>query len=132
MNSKQLFRTILVIGNKPDEIIKKYSANTLVQQRLYVKKEDASKLKEKHISILKESLKTSLLNNSQKQITQTYIDTLTNMEPLTYFYKITEGCEYDTNGDAFTVSNPNAYYQNELSIATEIGSDFPMPYNLRN
>lgn len=114
--AQQTFRIVLVVGENHKEIIKKYSADTTVDKHLFMKREDAAKQKEKKMEIIKGmiEMKDGFLTDAQKEIyNNMYLD-LKEMDDFEYFTTITEGCTYDeTTGDAYTTTNPNAYYKYE-------------------
>lgn len=137
MELKQLFRTVLVIGDEPDEIIKKYSLNTKVEPYLLLKKADIAKYKSNKILLLKETIKSGILNEEQKKLTNEYIKAIEEMSDLDYYLSITENCEYDKNGDAYSTNNPNAFYCNERSpqsIFEKTGQEtgFCNPFKLKD
>lgn len=114
--AKQLFRTILVIGEQPDDIIAKYNADNVTGKHLFMKRADAEKHKQNKIKYLKESLNNTYLTEQQKKLTEEYIDILLEMTDLEYFLDLTEGCSYDEEtGDAYKEYNPNAYYKSVRS-----------------
>lgn len=114
---KQLFRTVLVVGDNPTEIIKKYSQNTKVEPYIFLKREDAGKHKEMRLKMLKASLNSDILSDNQIELTREVINIISEMTDLEYFIDVTADCEYydDNTGDAYTTINPNAFYKNERS-----------------
>lgn len=135
---KQQYRTILVIGDNPDDIIKKYSEDTKVDEHLFLKRKDALKHKENRIALLENSLNMDFLTEQQKEMTREYIEILKEMTELEYFLDVTQGCTYsDNNGDAYTNKNPNAYYKYERSpqsVFEKTGeeSGFCNPFKLKD
>lgn len=114
--AKQLFRTILVIGDNPDDIIKKYSADNITGNHLFMKRKDAENHRQSKIKLLKETLNKQSLTEQQKNLTKEYIDILSEMTDLEYFLDVTEGCTYDEdNGDAYKEGNPDAHYKSVRS-----------------
>lgn len=138
--SKNIIRTVLVIGNNPEEIIKKYSADTKVEKYIAYKRSDAQRLHAKHIKFFNELLKTDKLklSESQKDIYKTFYLNLIDMSDDDYFLYITNGCTYDENtGDAYTDMNPRAYYKCEKcydEILKKFGEEAPCcnPFKLKN
>lgn len=110
--AKQLFRTILVIGDNPDEIIQKYNADNVTGKQLFLKRKDAEKHRQNKIKLMMGNLNNPTLSEQQIELTREYIDILNDMSDLDYFLDITQGCIYDDNtGDAYKEYNPNAYYK---------------------
>ena len=56
--AKITYRTILVIGDNHEEIVKKYSADTKVKKYVKLKFADAEKERKKHIKLHPNSRKT--------------------------------------------------------------------------
>lgn len=113
---KQLFRTVLVIGDNPEEIIQKYNADNITGKKLFLKREDAKKHKQSKIRLLKENLNIPQFTEQQKELTREYIEILSDMTDLEYFLDVTEGCSYDEKtGDAYKEFNPDAYYKSVRS-----------------
>ena len=111
--NKQLYRTVLVIGDNPEEIIQKYSANSKVSRYLYLSKKDVPQHRKNRIQILEETIKKGLLNEVQIDITKEYVEYLKELSDEEYFEEATHNCEIDTEGNAYTYKNPNAFYTNE-------------------
>lgn len=137
---KITYRIILVVGDKPDEIVKKYSADTKVEKHIKMKFDDAGKEKEKHIKLLEAILtdKRIPLTETQYGIYKDMYLNINNMSDFDYFRGMTDGCEYDENtGDALTDENENAYYkyercqQHRLEVTGEEG-DFSDPFPLKD
>lgn len=136
---KQYYKTVLVVGDNPDDIIKKYSEDTLLESSyLVAKRKDALKLKNNHINLLKKSLEEDILTNSQKKLTEDYISLIEETPELEYFLDSTEGCTYDSEtGDAYSNKIPNAYYKYERSpqkIFEKTGEEtgFCNPFKLKD
>lgn len=104
------FFTVLVIGDNPDEKIKKYSQSTEVEPYILHKRENAEEHRKIKIDLIKEYQKTS-----QDGIYDEYLKNIEAMSEDEYFASITKGCTYDDNGDAYTTKNPRGYYKNERS-----------------
>ena len=116
MQLKQIFRTVLVIGDNPDDIIKKYSLDTKVEPYVCFKKSKASERKNNKIQLLKGCLELVdlSLSNEQKALIDEELISLQEMSDLEFFLSSTEGCTYDKEtGDAYTTVNPYGFYRNE-------------------
>ena len=135
---KIIYRTILVIGDNHQEIVKKYSADTKVKPYIKMRYEDASKERKKHLKLIE-----NLLTDKRISLTPTQYDifkedylNIRNMSDIEYFNMMTEGCTYDSEtNDAYTDENPNAFYkyercqQHRLEVTGEEG-DFSDPFPL--
>ena len=136
MKRDRLFKTVLVIGDNHEDIIKKYSESYQVEPYLYLKREDVSKRKQQHIDELEKTIKGGTLNQQQILLTKEYIEIIKETPDLEYFLDITKGCTYDTNtNDAYSTANPNPYYRNERTPQTNFEktgeeSGFCTPFKL--
>lgn len=138
--AKITYRTILVIGDNHEEIVKKYSADTKVKKYVKMKFADAEKERKKHVKLLETILtdKRIPLSDSQYDIYKEMYLSFNAMDDFEYFREITDGCEYDEKtGDALTDENPNAFYkyercqQHRLDVTGEEG-DFSDPFPLKD
>lgn len=134
---KQNYRTVLVIGDDPKSIIKKYSEDTKVEPYLFLRRADAATYKEQHILMLENTLQSIHLSENRQKLTKEFIETLKETPELEYFLNVTEGCTYDEQtGDAYTTKNPAAYYKYERTpqdVFEESGeeSGFCNPFKLK-
>lgn len=138
--SKNTYRLILVIGDKPEEIVKKYSADTKVEKHIKMKFNDANSEKKRQLKLLETMLtdKRIPLTDTQYDVYKTMYLDISKMDVFDYFRKMTEGCEYDEiTGDALTNENENSYYkyercqQHRLEVTGEEG-DFSDPFPLKD
>ena len=95
MKKDRLFKTVLVIGDNHEEIIKKYSESYQVEPYLYLKREDAAKRKQQHIDELEKTISSGTLNQQQILLTKEYIEIIKETPYLEYFLYITKGFTYD-------------------------------------
>ncbi|MBP5456176.1 MAG: hypothetical protein J6Y37_06725 [Paludibacteraceae bacterium] len=117
MMNRSVIRTVLVIGDDPETIAKKYSADTEVESHLKLRRSDAASERQRHLSVLENILDNrDILELSVSQI-ETYkseYHTILGMDDFVYYLHKTEGCYYDVEtGDAYTTENPNAHYKCE-------------------
>ena len=114
--AKTVFRTVLVIGDNHEELIRKYSADTKVERYVKCTLDDAEKL---HKSFLK--LIETMLNCKELKLTESQIENykklylnIKEMSDFEYYQYYTRGCFYDEEtGDALTDENPEAHYKYE-------------------
>lgn len=137
-NMKPRHTTLLIIGDNPEEIFKKYSFETEVEPYLFMRRKDAKKIKARHEKMLKEILdsKNNGLTEYQKEVFQQVYNELHSMDEFDYYLRETKGCKYDEeSGDAYTTKNPNAHYEygrcpQKRLDATNEESDFSNPFKL--
>lgn len=114
--ARSVFRTVLVIGDNHEEIIKKYSLDTIVEPYVRYKRNDAAKLQKQHLKFL-ESILTNpnfTMTERQKEMYKNLYLDFKEMDEFDYYLHITEGCKYDeTTGDALSTENSNAHYRGE-------------------
>lgn len=134
------YRTILVIGDNHEEIVKKYSADTKVKKYIKMRLNDAEKERRSHIKLLEKMLtdKRVILTPSQYDIYKEMYLLFSQMDYFQYFREMTDGCEYnEITGDAYTTENPNAFYkyercqQHRLDVTGQEG-DFSDPFPLKD
>ena len=138
--AKSVIRTVLVIGDNHEEIIKKYSLDTKVEPYVKMKRKDAKQMRKKHIDLLKNMLDTDLVkfNENQLEIYKNLFQDIKNMDEFTYFMNATKGCRYDEKTfDAYSTENPNAHYKyekcyNDRLIKTGEEGPFSNPFKLKN
>lgn len=137
--SKIIFRTVMVVGDNPNELIKKYDLDTRVEPYVKLKRSDAIKAQNKHLKFIDSILKSNniVLSEKQKEVyKQLYLD-IKDMDEAEYFEHVTIGCTYDNEtGDAISTINPNARYQHAVNPqkrldATNEEHDFANPFILK-
>lgn len=136
--SKITFRTVMVVGSNPDELIAKYDLDTKVEPYVKLRFSDAAKARESHLRFISEVLnsdKIPLTDNQREIYKNIYLD-IKAMDDIDYFGQATEGCTYDENtGDAISTVNPNAFYMHAVNPqkrldATNEEHDFCNPFIL--
>ena len=136
---KITFRTVMVVGDNADELIKKYDLDTKVEPYIKLKRADAEKAKKKHLKFI-DSILTSdsiVLSDKQREVYKDIYLDIKDMDDAEYFEHTTEGCTYDDEtGDAISTINPNAFYQHAINPqkrldATNEEHDFANPFILK-
>ena len=114
--AKSVFRTVLVIGDNHEELIKKYSADTKVEEHVKCRLDDAEHLHKSFLKLIETILESKDLNISENQrdnYKKLYLN-IKEMSDFEYYQYYTKGCRYDEEtGDALTDENPNAHYRAE-------------------
>lgn len=122
--------TLMVVSDKPDDVIKKYDCNAEVEPYIKYKYKDISKYKKNGIKLLQD-----LLDNSEKFdftpfMKEYFEDKLKSMKKLTdfeYYTTISNGCSFDKDGNAISTSNPNGKWS-----TCRIGRNLCIPLKLKN
>ena len=136
--SKIIFRTVMVVGDNPDELIKKYDLDTKVEPYVKLKRSDAEKARKMHLKFIEDILTSNkiILTDRQRDVYKNIYLDIQEMSEAEYFEHTTMGCTYyDETGDALTTVNPNAFYQHAVNPqkrldATNEESDFINPFIL--
>lgn len=114
--AKSVFRTVLVIGDNHEELIKKYSADTKVEKYVKYHLDDAEKLHNSYLKLIESVMDSKVLNLSENQrenYKKLYL-TVKEMDDFEYYQYLTKGCMYDEEtGDAYSEDNPEAHYRAE-------------------
>lgn len=136
--SRSVIRTVLVIGDNHEEIIKKYSLDTKVDWYLKCRRNDAEKYRQKHLKLISDVLESKVLNITERQkeaYKELYLD-IDEMDEFEYFEMYTQGCRYDEEtSDAYTDENPDAHYKyekcyNKRLLQTGEEANFSNPFHL--
>ena len=136
--AKIIFRTVMVVGDNSNELIKTYDLDTRVKPYIKLKRSDALSAQTKHLNLIESIIKANNLGLTEKQrdvYKNMYLD-IKEMDEAEYFAYVTRDCYYDDeNGDAMSIINPQAYYkhvinpQKRLDLTNE-EHDFANPFIL--
>ena len=68
--SKIIFRTVMVVGDNPDELIKKYDLDTKVDPYVKLKRSDAEKARKMHLKFIEDILTSNkiILTDRQRDV----------------------------------------------------------------
>lgn len=140
--AKSVFKSILVIGNNHEQIVKSFSADTKVEPYVYMGIDDAPKKRKADLKFLENLInnKTYVFDSYQKDIFGKLYRQYAKMTDFEYFVnKATEyGCVFnEENGDAMTDKNPNTFYCGEKCYQKSFlatGEEAPCvnPFKLKN
>ena len=122
--------TLMVVGDNPDEIIKKYDSALEVEPYIKYYYKDISKYRKKAIKVVQELLfNTDKLSLSQavKDYFEEKAKVLEKMSDFEYYTSISDGCSYDQDGNALTTENPNGKWS-----TCRIGRNLCIPLRLKN
>lgn len=130
MDSDSKLFTLMVVGNNPDEIIKKYDSNLEVEPYIKFYYKDASKYRKKAIKVVEDLLRNSdkfELTPFIKEYFEDKVKILNKLTDFEYYTSISNGCSYDKDGNALTTSNPDAKWG-----TCRIGRNLCIPLKLKN
>lgn len=105
--------TVLVIGEKSKEILKKYDINEPVKEYIKYKFADVDKIKknaEKLIDTLIKRNDTLELTSFQYSVLKERQKAIKNMSSFEYYQLVTEGLQYDNDGNALSTENPSGKF----------------------
>ena len=130
MDSGSKFFSVMVVGDNPDELLKKYDINLSVEPYVKYKYSDAEKLQKNAIKVLDEIIANPdrfTLNSFQTDYFKERRKAINNMSSFEYYQTITNGLYYDKNGNALSEKNPNGKWS-----TCRIGKNFSLPLKLKN
>lgn len=114
---------LVVVGENPDELVKKYDKKLKVEPYVVYQFKDAKKLHEKYIKILQGVLETMDKCNPEYLYTEGQLNSLENESDVDFFLELSEDLDIDDEtGDAYTTKNPYGRYD-----GCSIGKHFALP-----
>ena len=118
--------SVMVVGDNPDELLKPYSKDLIVDDYIAYHFKDAKKLRDNEITVFEGLLKLDALLSMQKQYIQERLDLVKESTPEEYFNDILcLGFKKDKDGNAITNVNPNGKFD-----YAKKGRRFSMPLKL--
>lgn len=120
------YRSLMVVGENPATLLDIYDMNKKVEPYVKYKYSDAKKLKELAISSLSELLANAdkfELTKFQRDYFTDKLKTTKATSDLDYFINLTNGLDYDKDGNAITTENPNGKWKK-----CRLGCDFSTPF----
>ena len=125
MEGSKLF-TVLVVGDRPEQLMAKYNINLKVERYIKYRYLDAEKMKENSIKIMSE-----IINNPKKfNLTPFHVDyfkqqikSVKEMSTFEYYSSVTNGLYYDEDGNAMSDKNPNGKW-----LSYKLGDNFSLPF----
>ena len=102
---------LIVVGENPDELIKKYDGRTQVEPYVVMHFKDAKKLHEKYINFYGELLKKMDRSDPQYMTIETQLREYEGQDDNDFYLDITDAYEIDEEtGDAISRRNPYGKY----------------------
>ena len=90
--------TLIVAGDNPEEMVKEYDINKKEDAYVVYRLEDAEKLRDTYIEMLKSSGYREQFHDDE--LIEMEIEELKNQSPSEFFADLTEGMEIDNDGNA--------------------------------
>ena len=122
--------TLMVVGDEPDEIIKKYDANLEVEPYVKYHYKDKEKYRKKAIKIAQEVVENSDkfgMSPFMKDYFQDKVKYLKKLSDFEYYTSISSNCTFNEDGDALTTENPDGKWG-----TCRIGRNLCIPLKLKN
>jgi hypothetical protein len=124
------FFTVMVVGDNPDELMKKYDNSLKVKPYIKYKYLDAEKLRNNAIKMMKE-----LVENYEKYSISKFqcdyfkerLKAINGMSTFEYYSTITHGLYYDAEGNALSEENPDGKWDKY-----NIGKNYSYPFTLKS
>lgn len=120
--ASQNYFSVMVVGENPEELLKPYSKSLKVDEYIVYKKEDAKKIQDNEISVLKQLVSLNTLPRNQKTAIFKRLSAIELLDEDEYFDFITKNMKHNENGDAVSNENPNGKYD-----YIKLGRRFSMP-----
>ena len=110
--NKNNFFSLLVIGDNPEELMKKYNEDYEVEPYIKYYFKDKDKLFKNRIKIFEEILKNKdyFSNNQLIDEIRISLSKMRRMDSFEYYKDLTTGYIYDKEGNAITDENPDSRY----------------------
>ena len=129
MQNSSVF-SVLVVGDKPDELLSKYDIHTEVKQYVKYKYLDSKKYQDRSVKALEKILDDADkigIDKTVKDRLRERLKVLSKMSSFEYYKELTDGMYYDSNGNALTTENPNGKWS-----TCHIGRNFSLPFRLKD
>lgn len=129
MDGSKLF-TVLVVGENPEELMKKYDMNLKVERYIKYRYLDAEQMKKNSIKILTEFVNNpKILNMNPFHVDyfKQQIKSINDMSTFEYYSSVTNGLYYDEDGNALSDKNPNGKW-----LTFKKGGSFSLPFILND
>lgn len=108
--AQQNYFSVMVVGDNPDELLKPYSKDLIVDDYIVYKADEAKKLQENEITVLSKLLELKTLSEKQESYIQDKLDLIKEFNPTEYFNFLTDGMKLDEDGNAISNINPNGKF----------------------
>lgn len=128
--NKSRFYSLMVVGDNPSELIKKYDMTTNVEPYVKYRYNDAGKIKKKAIKLMQDIIDNSdkvSLTNIMVDYLKERIKNLSSISDFEYYTTLTDGLEINSDGDAISRENPDGKYK-----TCRIGKNLCIPLVLKD
>ena len=128
--NKSKFYSLMVVGDNPLEMIKKYDATMEVEPYVKYRYDDAGKIKKKAIKLMQDIIDNSdkvSLTNIMIDYLKERIKNLISISDFEYYSTLTDGLEINSDGDAITTENPDGKYK-----TCRVGKNLCIPLTLKD
>lgn len=125
---KSTVHSVLVIGEKPEEMMFEFSLEKKVAPYVKYKRSDAKKMKQAVVTLYKKVLESNVPGFSKDLLKQKYLE-YKDMSDFDYYLQITEGCTFNEDSlDAYSTDNPDAKFMSYNKDFTT--NHFSLPFTL--
>ena len=124
------FFTVMVVGDNPESLMSKYGIGLQVPKYMKYKYLDAQQMKDNAIKILEKIIsepKQFQLTGFQLDVLKEKLQQTKNMTSFDYYSTLTQGLEYDDEGNAWCDRNPDGKWK-----TYQIGRNLSIPLVLKN
>lgn len=120
----------MVVGDNPDNLIKKYDKNTKVDNYIKYRYKDAGKLKKKAVKLMQDVIDKAdngALSDAVIDYFKERVKVIKKMTDFEYYAIITDGMSINADGDAESDVNPDGKY-----TTCRIGRNLCIPLELKD
>ena len=114
--------TLIVIGENPDEIVKKYDKNNDTEPHILYYKDKSKKYRDNALKTYKSALENNSFGGSKKNYLEEIIEAISDMTDKEYFEFLAQDNAYDDNGNIISTDNINGKFD-----ICRIGKNLSLP-----
>jgi len=119
--------SVIVVGENPEELLKKYDSNIKVEPYNVFEFSRAKEYKERYLSTLKQMIEKCEDEKIKLNLSMSY-DTITHLSDTDYYLQLTEDYELDeSTGNVISDKNPNGKFD-----SCRLGKNLCMPMYDKN
>ena len=124
------FFSLMVVGDNPEEMMKEYSSEENKKTYVKFKFADMPKLRKNAIKMAKKVIESAAefdISDDIKEYFKAKVKTLESLSDFEYYNSLTDGMEYDEEGNAIANENPNAKFS-----SYRIGRNMCIPLTMKD
>ena len=124
MNSDDYKRFVAIVaGDNPSALMIPYDSMKEVEPYVVYKYSEAESIKEKYLKMYEAILKSGELNDDEQAEVKAEYEDVKGQSPIEFFYDVTDGMEYDNDGNALSRENKFGKW-----ASFQVGKNFSVPF----